>query len=121
MLEIEREPGTGVERADDQLDHSVVARGLQLPTHRAQSAPEPADAFRELLQDSRPIARQLRREAKAVGRLLGPPAELFRPRNAVTGGVQLHGLEALRVEGEELLPIRACGIEARLPGGLRPA
>src|SRR5262245_17537130 len=121
MLEIEREPDTRVERSDDQLDHSLVALGFQLHTHWAQPVPEPADAFRELLQDARPIARELRREAKAVGRLRGPPAELFRCGDAVAGRVELYGREAFRVEGEELFRIRAGGVEARLPGRVRPA
>src|SRR5439155_12580970 len=51
MLEVEREPERRVERAEQQLEHPLVARPLQRDPHRTKPAAEPTYTALELGDD----------------------------------------------------------------------
>ena len=121
MCEIEGNTQPGIERPEDQLDHSLVASADQLRTDRPEPVAERTHARAELRELARTVAGQLRREGEPRRRLLGPALELLLGREPVAGGVQLDGGEAPRVEAKELLRVGARRVEARFPGRIRPA
>ena len=121
MLEVEREPVRRIERAEQELDHPLVAGALEDDAHRPEPVAQVAHPLVEGSDDLRPVAGQLDGELEAVGHLVGPAAELLLGGQAVARRVELDGVEALRVVGEELLRVGSGGIEARPPGRIRPA
>src|SRR5438552_8796741 len=80
MLEVEREPQRRVERAEQQLEHPLVALPLQRYARRLEAVAEVSDAALELGGDVRPFSRELGRELGPVGILLGPAPELLLAR-----------------------------------------
>src|SRR6188472_17004 len=82
MLEVEREPQRRVERAEEQLEDSLVAFRLQRDPHGPEAVAEVARAVLELGDGAWPLPRQLRRELEPVGHLLGPAPELLLARKA---------------------------------------
>ena len=121
MLQVEGDEEVRVERAEDELEHALVAGADQLYPHRPEPVAEQADSGAELRHHPGPVACQLRGEAEAHRRLVGPAPELLLGREAIPGRVQLDGREPLRVEGEELLRVGSRRIEVGLPGRVRPA
>src|SRR5581483_8228653 len=121
MLEVEREPERRVERAEQELDRSVVARALHRDPHRPEPVAERPQALPEDVQAAEPAAGQLRRELEPVRHLLRPAAELLLRGEAVAGRVQLDGREPRRVVREELGRVHALRVEVGPPRGIRPA
>ena len=111
----------GVDRAEHVREQSVVARALHGDADRAEPVAERGDALDEHRHAVEPRERELRREAEPVGHRVGPPLELILGRQPVAGRVQLDGVEARRVEAQELVRPRALRVEAGPPGGIRPA
>ena len=121
MLEVEGYEQLGVERAEDELDHALVARADQLHANRAEPVAERANARSELREEAWAVPGELRRKPKAGRSLLRPTSELLVTRQPVAGRVQLDGREALGVEAEEGLGVGAGRIETRPPGRVGPA
>jgi hypothetical protein len=121
MLEVEGEPQRRVERAEQELERSVVARLLERDPDRPEPVSELLHPRLERVEPAQPVAGELRRELEPVGRLLGPAPELLLRREPVAGRVQLDRREAFGVEGEEAGRVEPGGVEARPPAGIRPA
>src|SRR5205814_3332843 len=121
MLQVEGEPQRRVERAEQQLEHPLVARPFQRDPHRTETVAEPTHTALELGDDARPLARKLGRELEPVGHLLRPAPELLLAREPVSGRVQLDRREALGIEGEEAARIEPGRVEAGPPARIRPA
>src|SRR3954452_9946314 len=102
MLEIECEPQRRVERTQQELDGTVVARALERDPHRAEPVAERTHALLEDVEAAQAAGRQLGRELETVGHLLRPAAELLLARQPIAGRVQLDGGESLRIEAEKL-------------------
>ncbi len=82
MLEVEREAQRRIQRAEQQLEHAVVARALQLHADRAEPVAERTHAGLEDVERAQPVAGELRGELEAVGRLGGPALELLLRRGS---------------------------------------
>src|SRR5205807_2611835 len=117
----EREPQLRVERAEEQLEHAVVARADELDANRPEPAAEQTGTRRKLRDDPRPVAGQLRRKRESIRHLLCPATELLLRRKPIAGRVQLDGREPARVEGEETRRVSARRVETGLPRGIGPA
>src|SRR5882762_1621347 len=115
MREIEREQELGIERAEDQLDHPLVAGADQLDADRPEPVAERTDTRPELREHARPVAGELRREAEARRRQFGPARELLLAWQPVARGGQLDGGEAPGIEAEELFRVGPGRVEPRLP------
>src|SRR5512132_4507973 len=111
MSEIEREEELRIERAEDQLDHPLVASADQLDPDRPEPVAERTHPRPELRQHAWPVARELRCEAEARRRLFGPPRELILRGKPVARGVQLDRGKVSSVEAEKLLRIGAGRVE----------
>ena len=110
-----------VRRAEQQREQAVVARALDHDPHRPEPVAEPPHALLERPERPQRPRRQLDREAEAVRHLRRPALELLLGRQPVPRRVQLHGGQARRIEGEELLGREPGRVEVRPPGGIRPA
>src|SRR5690348_10107313 len=77
MLEVEREPQRRVERAEQQLQDSLVPLGLQRDPDRPEPVTEMAHSALELSDGARPLSGKLRGELEPFGHLLGPALELL--------------------------------------------
>src|SRR5204862_8097293 len=98
-----------------------VAGPVERAPHRADAAAAQTPAGLEAAGREQPGPVQVGRQLEAVGRLLGPAAELVPGREPIAGGVQLDGREPLAVERQELGRLEPGRIEAGPPPGIGPA
>ena len=102
IAEVERVTDLRVGRAEQEREQAVVARGLDDDADDPEPVAERAHALLEGRERAQRPLWHLHREAE-VGRRLGPAAELLLRGQPVSGRVELHRRQALRIETEEVL------------------
>ena len=119
MTEVERPLECGVELLDKPREPLVVAGLLDDDPNRTELV---AEQLHPVAEGAEPVrVRHLDREAEAVRRLLGPAPEHVLVRQPVAGGVQLDGVELLRIQAQKVALPGPGRVEPGFPGGVGKA
>ena len=120
VAQVERE--RQIRRAEQQREQPVVARALDDDPHRPEPVAEPAHALLEGAERPQRPRRHLDREAEAVRHLLRPARELLLGRQAGSPSSSARPTAAAARRSERNSSFGEPGrVEARPPGGIRPA
>jgi hypothetical protein len=120
VTQVEGEPHA-LEPREQQLEQRVVARAFDDDANAAEPIAQLQHSRQHDIRLTQCESWCLDGEAEAVGNLPGPASELLGGGQAVAGRVQLHRVQALRVEAQELF--RSCSgrVEPRSPRWVGPA